>query len=71
MQLVPDTEWLHFHVSLDSKANPAQDIKFNSPYFPSPGLRPHGSFSVTLKNCDPYKALLFLVDSTSGSLVLG
>ncbi|KAL4081178.1 hypothetical protein J3A83DRAFT_4367612 [Scleroderma citrinum] len=67
-QLAPDTEQLHFHVSLDSKSNSAQDIKFNSPYLPFPGLRPPGSFAVTLKNWDPYKTLLFLGDSTSSDI---
>ena len=45
-QLTSDTEQLHFHVSLDSKANSAQDIKFNNPYLPFFGLRLPGSFQL-------------------------
>ncbi|KAG6333222.1 hypothetical protein ID866_5867 [Astraeus odoratus] len=67
-QLTPDTEQLHFHVTLDAKSNSAQDIKFNSPYLPFPGLRPPGSFAVALKNWDPYRTLLFLGDSTSSDI---
>ena len=67
-QLASDTEQLHFHVPLDSKMNSAQDIKFNNPYLPFPGLRPPGSFLVTLKNWDPYKTLFFLADSTSSDI---
>ena len=67
-QLASNTEQLHFHVPLDSKTNSAEDIKFNNPYLPFPGLRLPGSFSVTLKNWDPYKTLLFLADSTSSDI---
>ncbi|KAI6117162.1 hypothetical protein EDD16DRAFT_1018720 [Pisolithus croceorrhizus] len=67
-KLAPDSEQAHFHVSLDSKANSAQDLRFNPPYFPFPALRPPGSFAVILKNWDPYKAILFLGDSTSSDI---
>ena len=46
-QLAPDTEQLHFYVSLDSKANSSQDIKLSTPYFPLFHLRSAGSFSYT------------------------
>ncbi|KAI5984873.1 hypothetical protein EDD15DRAFT_1699406 [Pisolithus albus] len=67
-KLAPDAEQAHFHVSLDSKANSVQDLKFNPPYFPFPALRPPGSFAVILKNWDPYKTILFLGDSTSSDI---
>ncbi|KIJ66805.1 hypothetical protein HYDPIDRAFT_186428 [Hydnomerulius pinastri MD-312] len=67
-QLVPDVEQLHFHVSLDAKSNSAQDVKFNSPYLPFPGLRPPGAFVVCLRGWDPSKVLLFIGDSTSSDI---
>ncbi|KAF9243558.1 hypothetical protein BU15DRAFT_30378, partial [Melanogaster broomeanus] len=67
-QLTPDVDQVHFHVSLDSKSNTAQDIKFNCPCFPSPGLRPPGGFVVGLRGWDPSKVLLFIGDSTSSDI---
>ncbi|KAF9223599.1 hypothetical protein BS17DRAFT_780883 [Gyrodon lividus] len=67
-QLAADIEQLHFHLSLDSKSNSAQDIKFNSPYLPFPGLRPPGAFVVCLRGWDPSKVLLFIGDSTSSDI---
>lgn len=66
--LNPDVEQIHFHVSLDAKTNSAQDLKFSSPYFPSPGLRPPGAFIVCLRGWDPAKTLLFVGDSTSSDI---
>lgn len=42
LPLNPEVEQTHFHVSLDGKTNSAQDLKFSSPYYPLPGLRPPG-----------------------------
>ncbi|KAI9566884.1 hypothetical protein HD554DRAFT_1073297 [Boletus coccyginus] len=69
-QLAPDAEQIHFHVSLDSKSNSAQDIRFNNPYLPFPGLRPPGEFLVCLRGWDPSKVLLFIGDSTSSDIGL-
>ncbi|KAG1750246.1 hypothetical protein EDB19DRAFT_2022507 [Suillus lakei] len=68
LPLNPDVEQTHFHVSLDGKNNSAQDLKFSSPYFPSPGLRPPGAFIVCLRGWDPAKILLFVGDSTSSDI---
>ena len=69
-QLTPDVEQTHLHVSLDSKSNSAQDIKFNTPYLPYPGLRPPGEFFVCLRGWDPSKNLLFIGDSSSSDIGL-
>ena len=69
-QLTPDVEQIHFHASLDSKSNSAQDIRFNNPYLPFPGLRPPGAFLVCLRGWDPSKMLLFIGDSTSSDIGL-
>lgn len=69
-QLTPDVEQIHFHASLDSKSNSAQDIRFNNPYLPFPGLRPPGEFLVCLRGWDPSKVLLFIGDSTSSDIGL-
>ncbi|KAH7884575.1 hypothetical protein F5I97DRAFT_1473825 [Phlebopus sp. FC_14] len=69
-QLAPDVEQLHFHVSLDPKKSIIQDVKFNSPYLPFPGLRPPGAFMVCLRSWDPFKALLFIGDGTSSDIGL-
>ena len=69
-QLTPDVEQFHFHVSLDSKSNSAQAIKFNNPYLPFPGLRPPGEFLVSLRAWNPSKVLLFIGDSTSSDIGL-
>ncbi|KAH0833488.1 hypothetical protein J3R83DRAFT_12612 [Lanmaoa asiatica] len=69
-QLTPDVEQIHFHASLDSKNNSAQDIRFNNPYLPFPGLRPPGEFLVCLRGWDPSKVLLFIGDSTSSDIGL-
>ncbi|KAG2153961.1 hypothetical protein DEU56DRAFT_430221 [Suillus clintonianus] len=68
LPLNPEIEQTHFHVSLDAKTNSAQDLKFSSPYFPSPGLRPPGAFIVCLRGWDPAKILLFVGDSTSSDI---
>ncbi|KIK81178.1 hypothetical protein PAXRUDRAFT_833034 [Paxillus rubicundulus Ve08.2h10] len=67
-QLAPDVEQVHFHLSLDSKSNSAQDVRFNSPYLPFPGLRPPGAFAVCLRGWDPSKVLLFVGDSTASDI---
>jgi nucleoporin NUP159 len=67
-QLAPDVDQVHFHLSLDSKSNSAQDFKFNSPYLPFPGLRPPGAFAVCLRGWDPSKVLLFVGDSTASDI---
>ncbi|KAF8838595.1 hypothetical protein BDN67DRAFT_70954 [Paxillus ammoniavirescens] len=67
-QLAPDVDQVHFHLSLDSKSNSAQDVKFNSPYLPFPGLRPPGAFAVCLRGWDPSKMLLFVGDSTASDI---
>ncbi|KAF8442199.1 hypothetical protein L210DRAFT_3199384 [Boletus edulis BED1] len=69
-QLTPDVEQVHFHASLDSKSNSAQDIRFNNPYLPFPGLRPPGEFLLCLRGWDPSKVLLFIGDSTSSDIGL-
>ena len=69
-QLTPGVEQVHFHTSLDSKSNAAQDIRFNNPYLPFPGLRPPGDFLVCLRGWDPSKVLLFIGDSTSSDIGL-
>ena len=69
-QLAPDVEQIHFLVSLDSKSNSAQDLKFDNPYLPFPGLRPPGEFLVCLRGWDPSKILLFIGDSTSSDIGL-
>ncbi|KAG8212928.1 hypothetical protein J3R82DRAFT_11286 [Butyriboletus roseoflavus] len=69
-QLTPGVEQIHFHTSLDSKSNSAQDIRFNNPYLPFPGLRPPGDFLVCLRGWDPSKVLLFIGDSTSSDIGL-
>jgi nucleoporin NUP159 len=69
-QLTPDVEQIHFLASLDSKSNSAQDIRFNNPYLPFPGLRPPGEFLVCLRGWDPSKMLLFIGDSTSSDIGL-
>ena len=66
--LNPDVEQTHFHVSLDAKTNSAQDLKFSSPFFPAPGLRPPGAFIICLRGWDPAKTLLFVGDSTSSDI---
>ncbi|KAI1797485.1 hypothetical protein LXA43DRAFT_417538 [Ganoderma leucocontextum] len=68
--LAPDSEQTHFILSLEAKANLAGDIKLTTPYLPFPGLRPPGSFIVTLRNWGPYRFLLFVGDSTSSDVGL-
>lgn len=68
LPLNPEVEQTHFHVSLDGKTNSAQDLKFSSPYYPSPGLRSPGAFIVCLRGWDPAKILLFVGDSTSSDI---
>ncbi|KAG1781791.1 hypothetical protein EV702DRAFT_607434 [Suillus placidus] len=68
LPLNPEVEQTHFHVSLDGKTNSAQDLKFSTPYYPSPGLRPPGAFIVCLRGWDPAKILLFVGDSTSSDI---
>ena len=68
--LAPDSEQTHFILSLEAKANLTGDIKLTTPYLPFPGLRPPGSFIVTLKNWEPYRFLLFVGDSTSSDVGL-
>ncbi|KAG2364542.1 hypothetical protein BDR07DRAFT_1401153 [Suillus spraguei] len=68
LPLNPEVEQTHFHVSLDGKTNSAQDLKFSSPYYPSPGLRPPGAFILCLRGWNPAKILLFVGDSTSSDI---
>ena len=68
--LAPDSEQTHFILSLEAKANLTGDIKLTTPYLPFPGLRPPGSFTVTLRNWEPYRFLLFTGDSTSSDVGL-
>lgn len=70
--LNPDAEQTHLVVSLDPKKNTAADIKLMTPYFPSPAIRPPGSFVAVLRNWEPARLLLFAGDSTSSDIgVLG
>ncbi|KAI0648862.1 hypothetical protein C8Q79DRAFT_1064942 [Trametes meyenii] len=69
-QISPESEQTHYILSLDSKTNTAGDVKLTSPYLPFPGLRPPGSFVVTLRNWEPTRLLLFVGDSTSSDIGL-
>ncbi|KAF7967280.1 hypothetical protein HWV62_34989 [Athelia sp. TMB] len=66
--LNPDSEQTHLILSLDSKHGKASDIKLNTPYYPSPGLRPPGSFMAVLRNWEPTKFIIFVGDSTSSDI---
>ncbi|KAI0636172.1 hypothetical protein C8Q77DRAFT_1101977 [Trametes polyzona] len=69
-QFSPDVEQNHYVLSADSKTNTATDIKLNCPYLSFPGLRPPGSFVVTLRDWEPSRLLLFIGDSTSSDIGL-
>ena len=66
--LKPDVEQTHIIMSLDAKKNTASDIRLVTPYFPSPAIRPPGSFIVVLRNWEPTKILLFAGDSSSSDI---
>ena len=68
LQLQPDAEQTHIMMSLDSKKNLATDVKLTTPYFPSPAIRPPGSFTVILRNWEPTKFLILIGDSTSSDI---
>ena len=66
--LNPDAEQTHIIMSLDAKKNTASDIRLVTPYFPSPAIRPPGSFVIVLRNWEPVKVLLFAGDSSSSDI---
>ncbi|TDL16488.1 hypothetical protein BD410DRAFT_902018 [Rickenella mellea] len=69
-QLQPEADQRYYLVSYDSKSRSATDIKLSTPCFPSPALRPPGSFTVVLRNWKPAKFLVFVGDSPSSDIGL-
>ncbi|OCH90355.1 hypothetical protein OBBRIDRAFT_755181 [Obba rivulosa] len=68
--LNPDVEQSHFVIATDAKANQASDVKFNTPYFPSPGMRNPSPFMAIFRGWAPSKYLIFIGDSTSSDIGL-
>jgi nucleoporin NUP159 len=66
--LSPDVEQTHLILSVDKNKHTASDIKLTTPYFPSPGIRPPGSFTVVLRNWEPAKFILLIGDSASSDI---
>ena len=66
--LSPDAEQTHIILSVDKNKNTCSDIKLTTPYFPSPGIRPPGSFTVVLRNWEPAKFILLVGDSSSSDI---
>lgn len=67
-ELQPDAQQTHIVLSLDMKKNQASDVKLATPYYPSPGIRSPGPFTVVLKNWDPTKFILIIGDSSSSDI---
>lgn len=63
--LEPKTPQSHYVVNFDTKSGTATDISLSPPYFPFPGLRNPGAFSLVFRNWDPVKFLVVIGDSTS------
>lgn len=66
--LSPDAEQTHIVLSLDKSKHLASDIKLSTPYFPSPAIRPPGSFTVVLRNWEPAKFIVLVGDSSSSDI---
>lgn len=66
----PEVAQKHILVLHDARLNSSTSIEFDSPYFPSPALRPPGAFAAILRNWEPSKFLVFISDSTSGDIGL-
>lgn len=64
----PEAAQKHFLTIRDAKTNAAVQMQFETPYYPTPALRPPGAFPVVLRNWDPAKFLIFISDSTSGDI---
>lgn len=64
----PEAAQKHFLTIRDAKTNAAVQMQFETPYYPTPALRPPGAFPVVLRNWDPAKLLIFISDSTSGDI---
>lgn len=64
----PEASQKHILTTFDSKSNSASQTEFDPPYYPSPGLRPPGPFTVVMRNWEPTKVLAFVGDSTSSDI---
>ena len=64
----PETEQTHIVLSVDKNKNTASDVKLTTPYFPSPGIRPPGPFTIVLRNWEPTKFILLVGDSSSSDI---
>ncbi|EJD06661.1 uncharacterized protein FOMMEDRAFT_17163 [Fomitiporia mediterranea MF3/22] len=66
----PEVSQKHVLTLFDPKANSATQIALEKPYYPSPALRPPGSFTVAMRNWNPTKILVFVADTTSSDIGL-
>ncbi|KAH8117765.1 hypothetical protein DFH11DRAFT_857205 [Phellopilus nigrolimitatus] len=64
----PQIPQTHVLTLFDPKTNTATQTELEAPYYPSPGLRPPGAFTVVMRNWDPAKVLIFIGDSTSSDI---
>ena len=66
----PEVTQKHVLTVYDAKSNTGTQTEFETPYYPSPALRPPGAFPVVIRNWRPAKYLIFISDSTSGDVGL-